>query len=126
MKHKKRVKKSSDLPRNTIAIRAKLWLEINGEPFFGEGRVTLLKGIEKYGSINQAARAANIPYRRAWCYLHEMEKRLGIKMLNTRVGGLNGGGTELSQEAKEFLQKFEQISGYLEGFVEKEFSGFFS
>lgn len=109
-----------------IAVRAKLWLEINGEPFFGEGRVQLLKGIDKYGSINQAAKAANMPYRRAWSYLHAMEKRLGIKMLNTRVGGANGGGTELSKEAREFLQRFEEISSYLEEFVEKEFSGFFN
>lgn len=110
---------------NPIAVCAKLWLEIDGKPFFGEGRFQLLKGIDKYGSINQAAKAAKIPYRRAWCYLHAMEDRLGIKMLNTRVGGYNGGGTQLSGDAKEFLKKFEEISSYLEEIVEKKFSDFF-
>jgi len=106
--------------------RAKVpWLEIGGKPFFGEGRVQLLKGIDQYGSINQAAKAAKIPYRRAWSYLHAMEKRLGIKLLNTRVGGTNGGGTELSKEAKEFLYGFEQVSAYLEKIVEKELPDFF-
>lgn len=123
---RRRIRKDKGEEENLIAVRAKLWLEINGKPFFGEGRVQLLKGIDKYGSINQAAKAANIPYRRAWSYLHAMEKRLGIKMLNTRVGGSHGGGTELSKEAKEFLQKFEQISSNLEKFVEKEFTGFFN
>ena len=123
---KVRGRKNSNPVKNIISVRAKLWLEINGNPFFGEGRVQLLKGIEKYGSINQAAKAADIPYRRAWSYLHAMEKRLGIKMLNTRIGGANGGGTELSKEAREFLCKFEYLSSNLERFIEKEFSGYFN
>lgn len=123
---RRRTRRDKEEEKNLIAVRAKLWLEINGKPFFGEGRVQLLKGIDKYGSINQAAKAANMSYRRAWSYLHAMEKRLGIKMLNTRVGGPNGGGTELSKEAREFLQRFEEISSDLEKFVEKEFAGFFN
>ncbi len=53
-----------------------------------------------------------------------MEKRLGIKMLNTQVGGANGGGTQLSKEAKEFLFRYEQISSHLEEFVEKDLADF--
>lgn len=121
---KKQAGRGKDSVRDNISVRVKLWLEINGEPFFGEGRVHLLKGIDKYGSINQAAKAADIPYRRAWAYLHAMEKRLGIKMLNTRVGGHNGGGTHLSKEAKELLYRYERISLYMERFVDKEFSDF--
>ncbi len=86
-------------------------------PFLERGGFSSLKGL-----INKAA---DIPYRRAWSYLHAMEKRLGIKMLNTRIGGANGGGTELSKEAREFLCKFEYLSSNLERFIEKEFSGFF-
>jgi len=125
-KKRRRIRRDNGGDKNLITIRTKLWLEIEGKPFFGEGRVRLLKGIDKYGSINQAAKAVNIPYRRAWSYLHAMEKRLGIKMLNTRIGGINGGGTELSKEAREFLQRFEEISSNLEEFVTKEFSGFFN
>ncbi len=121
---KRRMKKAKKSDNNVIKVRAKLWLEIDGKPFFGEGRVQLLKGIDQYGSINQAAKAAKIPYRRAWSYLHAMEERLGIKMLNTQVGGFNGGGTWLSWEAKEFLHRFEQISAELETFGEKKFSFF--
>ena len=122
---KKGMKSNKMASGSPIAVRAKLWLEIDGKPFFGEGRLQLLKGIDKYGSINQAAKAAEIPYRRAWCYLHAMEDRLGIRMLDTRVGGYNGGGTQLSGDAKEFLKKFEEISSYLEEIVEKKFSNFF-
>ena len=103
-----------------ITVRAKLWLEIDGKPFFGEGRFQLLKGIDKYGSINQAAKAAKIPYRRAWSYLHAMEDRLGIKLIVTQTGGYNGGGTLLSMEAKEFIKRYEGMMSDLEGVLKKK------
>ena len=103
-----------------ITVRAKLWLEIDGKPFFGEGRFQLLKGIDKYGSINQAAKAAKIPYRRAWSYLHAMEDRLGIKLIVTQTGGYNGGGTLLSMEAKKFIKRYEGMMSDLEGVLKKK------
>jgi len=48
-----------------MEIKSKLWIEVDGEPVFGRGRRFLLQAIDKYGSINQAAREINISYRRA-------------------------------------------------------------
>ncbi len=117
---KRTVERNRNGVKEIITVRAKLWLEIDGKPFFGEGRFQLLKGIDKYGSINQAAKAVNIPYRRAWSYLHAMEDRLGIKLIVTQTGGYNGGGTSLSMEAKEFLTKYDEMTSYLEGVLEKK------
>ena len=117
---KRTVERNRDGVKEMITVRAKLWLEIDGKPFFGEGRFQLLKGIDKYGSINQAAKAASIPYRRAWSYLHAMEDRLGIKLIVTQTGGYNGGGTTLSMEAKEFLKRYDEMTSYLEGVLEKK------
>lgn len=117
---KRTVERNRDGVKEMITVRAKLWLEIDGKPFFGEGRFQLLKGIDKYGSINQAAKAVSIPYRRAWSYLHAMEDRLGIKLIVTQTGGYNGGGTTLSMEAKEFLKRYDEMTSYLEGVLEKK------
>lgn len=117
---KRTVERNRNGVREMITVRAKLWLEIDGKPFFGEGRFQLLKGIDKYGSINQAAKAVNIPYRRAWSYLHAMEDRLGIKLIVTQTGGYNGGGTTLSMEAKEFLKRYDEMTSYLEGVLKKK------
>ncbi|WP_333653157.1 winged helix-turn-helix domain-containing protein [Dissulfurispira sp.] len=48
-----------------MEIKSKLWIEVDGEPVFGRGRRFLLQAIDKYGSINQAAKEINISYRRA-------------------------------------------------------------
>jgi len=117
---KRTAKRNRDGVKEMITVRAKLWLEIDGKPFFGEGRFQLLKGIDKYGSINQAAKAVSMPYRRAWSYLHAMEERLGIKLIITQTGGYNGGGTTLSMEAKEFLKRYDEMTSYLEGVLEKK------
>ncbi|MEK6713477.1 MAG: hypothetical protein AABY41_04725 [Nitrospirota bacterium] len=117
---KRTVERNRTGVKEMITVRAKLWLEIDGKPFFGEGRFQLLKGIDKYGSINQAAKAVDIPYRRAWSYLHAMEDRLGIKLIVTQTGGHNGGGTTLSMEAKEFLKRYDEMTSYLEGVLEKK------
>jgi len=117
---KRTAKRNRDGVKEMITVRAKLWLEIDGKPFFGEGRFQLLKGIDKYGSINQAAKAVNIPYRRAWSYLHAMEDRIGIRLIVTQTGGYNGGGTTLSMEAKEFLKRYDEMTSYLEGVLEKK------
>jgi len=37
-------------------VRSKIWLEIEGEPVFGQGREELLRRIRKTGSINAAAK----------------------------------------------------------------------
>ena len=40
-----------------LQVRSKIWLEMNGEPVFGQGREELLRFIRKTGSINAAAKA---------------------------------------------------------------------
>ncbi len=117
---KKGLERNGRTTEDLITVRAKLWLEIDGKPFFGDGRFRLLKGIDKYGSINQASKAAGIPYRRAWSYLHAMEERLGVKLIVTQTGGNNGGGTVLSMEAREFLSRYEEMMSHLEEVLKKK------
>ena len=48
-------------------VRAKVWLEIEGRPFMGEGRMAMLEAIDRCGSIINASRETGIAYRRiAW------------------------------------------------------------
>ena len=39
-----------------LQVRSKIWLEIDGEPVFGQGREDLLRIIQETGSINAAAK----------------------------------------------------------------------
>jgi len=111
---------------NALKIRSKLWLEINGEPVFGRGRRFLLEAIDKYGSINQASKTINISYRKAWSYLKSMEERLGIKLIERKTGGKNGGGAILTKDAREFLVNYKALEEGIRDIVDERFRDIFN
>ncbi len=104
-----------------MEIRSKLWIEVKGEPVFGRGRRFLLEAIGRTGSINQAAKEINISYRKAWSYIKAMEERLGIKLVETRTGGKNGGGASLTEEAREFLKRYAALEEGIRELVDRRF-----
>ena len=92
-----------------FGIKSKLWIESGGEPFFGHGKVLLLKAIDRHGSISQAAKEVNISYRKAWSYIRAMEERFGIPLVECKAGGKNGGGAILTPEIRDLLSRFDRI-----------------
>jgi len=86
----------------------KIWLENEGKAF-GEGPYLLLKGIEKNGSLHQAALDIEMSYQKAWNILNNCEKQLGFDMIERRAGGVSGGGSNLTEAGKAFLHKYEQF-----------------
>jgi formylmethanofuran dehydrogenase subunit E len=106
---------------NDMEIKSKLWIEVEGEPVFGRGRLLLLKEIIRHGSINRAAREVSISYRKAWSYIKAMEERLGIRLVERRAGGKNGGGATLTREAAEFLERYEQMEAGVREIVDERF-----
>lgn len=109
------------LGNEKMEIKSKLWIEVDGEPVFGRGRRFLLEAIDKYGSINQAAREINISYRKAWSYIKAMEERLGIRLVERHAGGRNGGGARLTDDARDFLKRYEMLEEGVRDLVDKRF-----
>ncbi len=108
-----------------MVIKSKLWIEVEGEPVFGRGRRFLLQAIDKYGSINKAAKEINISYRKAWSYINAMEQRLGIRLVERQAGGKNGGGARLTEEARDFLKRYEMLEEGIREMVDKKFNEIF-
>lgn len=108
-----------------MEIKSKVWIEVDGQPVFGRGRMFLLEAIDKDGSINQAARDISISYRKAWGYIKAMEDRLGFRLIERRTGGKNGGGATLTEDAREFLRKYETLEKGIREIVDDRFSEIF-
>jgi len=111
---------------NSVQVRSKIWLEIDGKPVFGQGRDDLLRLIQKTGSINAASREMGIPYRKAWSYLDAMEKRLGFPLVNRLKGGAGGGESTLTAEALELLDKFNALQQGVQEIIDNKFKELFS
>ncbi|MCM2356730.1 MAG: winged helix-turn-helix domain-containing protein [Geobacteraceae bacterium] len=108
-------------PGSALQVRSKIWLEIDGEPVFGQGRDELLRLIQKNGSINAAAKEMKIPYRKAWTYIDAMEKRLGFPLVNRLKGGAGGGESSLTPEAETLLEKFDLLQLGFNDMVNRKF-----
>ena len=103
-----------------LKIRMKVWIEgETGEPLFGEGQIYILEAIEKEGSINAAAKAMGMGYRSMWGRLKKIEERLGTPLLIRRKGGVSGGQSVLTPEAKRMVEKFRQLQQNLHETAEK-------
>ena len=90
-----------------LKLRYKLWIEKDGEKVFGDGPLDILHRVERTGSLRQAAAEINMSYSQAWNLMKDLEKRLGFSLLKRNVGGEKGGGSELTEEARELMMKFE-------------------
>jgi len=104
----------------SLKIKSKLWIEVKGKPVFGMGKRCLLEAIDKYGSINQAAKEMNITYRKAWGYLNAMEERLGMKLIERKTGGRDGGGANLTENARKILKKYGAFERGLQEVIDEK------
>ncbi|SNZ03997.1 molybdate transport system regulatory protein [Persephonella hydrogeniphila] len=95
-------------------IKFKVWLEKDKDIIMGLGRDKLLREIDKQGSISKAAKEVGMSYKKAWSFIKTMEKRLGIKLIETKRGGKGGGGAYLTDDAKRLLKDFEKITDAFE------------
>jgi molybdate transport repressor ModE-like protein len=93
---------------SSISIGGKHWLNVQGKPLFGEGRMELLKAERDLGSILQASRSLGIQYKRAWVMIHDAEERVGAKLVESGRGGAGGGGTRISRLAERLLEIWER------------------
>ena len=84
-----------------------IFLDDQGEKFFGEGPARLLRAVEEKGSLRAAASSMNMAYTKALKLLGNAETALGFPLTARAVGGKAGGGSTLTPEGKEGLLTYE-------------------
>lgn len=91
-----------------LAVRSKVWLELDGRPFLGEGRYNILKTIDRYGSITRAAEETGVSYRRIRGAICSMERTIGLELVTRTRGGREGGNALVTEVALELMGLFEK------------------
>lgn len=95
------------------------------EKFFGEGPYRLLKQVEETGSLHAASFALGMAYSKATNLLKNAEKSLGIPLTVRKIGGKSGGGSVLTEEARDFLNRYEEYKKECLTHNEKLFAKYF-
>ena len=81
---------------------------------FGPGR-----RVEKHRSLRAAAASMGMAYSKAWSILKSCEEHLGFKLLNSTVGGKNGGGATLTDNAVTMLAAYDEYCEELRTFADR-------
>jgi molybdate transport system regulatory protein len=102
-----------------MEIKTKFWIENRGEVVLGGGKTSLLLAIDRLGSIQRAADEFGMSYRHAWGVIKKIEQRAGFKMVETKLGGKEGGGARLTPKTKAFVKKADSLFKELQAMAEK-------
>lgn len=105
-------------------IKSRIWIEIDDEIFLGEGRVKLLKAIQRTGSLSKAAKTINLSYNKAWKLIDSVNKVSKEPLVQKSTGGSGGGGTTLTPYGKEMVHLFDTINQNCWKFLDKQVSKF--
>ncbi|MBU1698922.1 MAG: LysR family transcriptional regulator [Candidatus Eisenbacteria bacterium] len=93
-----------------MRIRTSIWIEDeDGQVVYGLGRQRILVAIRETGSIKAAAAELNMSYRGLWARLRHSERRLGFSLVDSKPGRGKSGGTTLTPEANELLDRYQRV-----------------
>jgi molybdate transport system regulatory protein len=105
-----------------VQLRLKVWLEgEDGRVTLSDWRVSLLEAVGRHGSLVAAARELRVPHRTAWQRLHEMEERLGTRLVEASSGGATGGASHLTPAAEDLVRRFGALRAGLDEQVAERF-----
>ncbi len=97
---------------NNLRVNGRIWIETTSdgvtERFMGIGRMELLQHIQRTGSINQAAKAMRMSYKRAWELVHSMNTLADAPLVSTQTGGEKGGGAIITAEGEKYLAHYKK------------------
>jgi len=108
-----------------LDIKYKFWLENNGEKSFGYGPMLLLREVNNTGSLRKASDKMGMSYNKAWTLIKKLEKVNGFPFLNRQIGGIGGGSSTLTEEAKDLVIKYDTFYTEITKLIEENYNDFF-
>ncbi len=100
-------------------VRARAWIEWEGQAFIGPGRAALLDGVRQHGSIAKAAQDVGVSYRTAWKWIGIMNRAARHPLVQAAPGGRGGGHASLTPTGVAALEAQHRLARDLDAFVER-------
>ena len=103
---------SSEIMKN-IKAEIDVLLKLHGRTVLDSELAELLKVVDSKRSLSAACKVLGIPYASAWEKISRAESALGVKLIESRRGGKGGGGALLTNEAKDLLRTYDNITALI-------------
>ena len=105
-------------------IRSKIWFEVDGNVFLGEGRITLLKSLKTTKSLSKSAKELGMSYKKAWSLIDTLNKNAKQNVVVKSIGGK--GGTKLTPYGRNLIYAFDTINQNCWKYLDKQANKYFS
>ncbi|MEP6547328.1 MAG: LysR family transcriptional regulator [Gammaproteobacteria bacterium] len=92
-------------------------VDFGGGCSVGIGKIELLEGIARSGSLSQAARGMRMSYRRAWLLLEDLNQSFEQPVAHASVGGRGGGGVVLTAFGASLVAGYRRLEASLQPLV---------
>ena len=90
----------------------------------GPGRIELLEGVQRTGSLSRAARDMGMSYRRAWLLMQSLNESLNTPASIAVRGGRRGGGASLTATGRALIQAYRRTEAEVARNISKRFAKF--
>jgi molybdate transport system regulatory protein len=97
---------------NVLTVRFRV--DFGSRCSVGVGKIELLEGIVRTGSLSQAAREMRMSYRRAWLLLEDMNISFDRRVAHASIGGRGGGGVVLTVFGKRLVAGYRRLESSLQ------------
>lgn len=93
--------------------------------FLGPGVVTLLKQIDRLGSVRKACSHMGMSYSKGWKLIHIAEEETSWTLVKRTTGGSNGGEAHLTEQCKNLIEKYELYTARVQEEAQKIYEDIF-
>lgn len=90
----------------------------------GIGKIELLEGIARSGSLSEAARQMRMSYRRAWLLLADLNTSFDEPVARANTGGRGGGGAVLTPFGERLIAGYRNMESELRPLADTNFRDF--
>jgi molybdate transport system regulatory protein len=90
----------------------------------GIGKIELLEGIARTGSLSEAARQMRVSYRRAWLLLADLNASFDEPVARASTGGRGGGGAVLTPFGERLIAAYRRMETRLQPLTGSYFQEF--
>src|SRR5262245_18276250 len=99
----------------------KVWLERSGRVVLYDWRAAHPDPGTDSGPRPSDGVRGTSPQPSPWTRLREIEAGLGFKVLDTQIGGVEGGGSKLTPAARDVIDRFHRVADGVGGMVDARF-----
>ena len=103
-----------------LKLKVQLYSE-DDQRCFGPGIAALLERVREHKSLRAAAASMGMAYSKAWRIIRTAEEVFGCKLLDSTIGGRNGGGAQLTPQAEELLSAYNAYTADLKAYADEKF-----